>query len=129
MALVLFHRTSILEARDIVQAGFRDVDWQFGLQDAHTGEERVATGIWLADRPLGDAEGLPGDALLEVAVDAGPDELQAFELEGMLWDARFWVVPAEFLNAHAVARIAEVDPRTSWFHEAWGGEEGGPDTR
>jgi hypothetical protein len=124
MSLVLYHRTSIAEARDIVRRGFRDVDWEFGLQDARTGDERVATGIWLSNRPLGAADGLHGDALLEVTVEADIDALQAFELEGMLWDGRFWVVPAEYLNQHAHARFGEVDPRSSWFHEAWNGDDG-----
>lgn len=124
MTLTLYHRTSIVEAREIVESGFRDLEWEFGLQDARTGEERVATGIWLADRPLGENEGLAGDALLEVSLDATDEELSPFELEGMLWDARFWVVPADFLNARGHTRISEVDPRSSWFHEAWN-EDGG----
>jgi hypothetical protein len=127
MPLVLYHRTSIAEARDIVRRGFRDMDWEFGLQDARTGDERVATGIWLSNRPLGAADGLHGDALLEVTVEADVDALKNFELEGMLWDGRFWVVPAEYLNRHARARFGEVDPRSSWFHQAWNGDDGASD--
>jgi hypothetical protein len=61
MTVVLYHRTMIGEARGIVQRGFEDVDWDFGLQDARTGEDAVVTGVWLADRPLGEEEGIEGD--------------------------------------------------------------------
>jgi hypothetical protein len=79
----------------------------------------MVTGVWLSDRPLGEAEGIGGDALVEVTLDLDLDELGPFELEGLLWDARIWVAPAEFVNGRGQARILEVDPRTSWFHEAW----------
>jgi hypothetical protein len=123
MAMVLYHRTMIGEARGIVERGFQDQDWDFGLRDAQTGEEAVVTGVWLADRPLGSAEGIEGDAVVEVTVDLTEEQLKPFELEGMLWDARLWVPAAELLNAHGKARISGVDPRTSWFHEAWEEEE------
>ncbi len=122
MSMVLYHRTTIGEARKIVQSGFEDVDWDFGLKDAHTGEDAVVPGVWLADRPLGHDEGIQGDALLEVELDLSDDDLKPFELEGMLWNAHLWVAPAELINAHSKARILEVDPRTSWFHEAWDGD-------
>jgi len=119
MTLVLYHRTMIGEASGIVQRGFEDLDWDFGLKDARTGEDAVVTGVWLADRPLGEKEGIEGDALVEVTLDLDVDELVPFELAGMLWDAKLWVAPAEFVNGRGQARILEVDPRTSWFHEAW----------
>ena len=64
MTVVLYHRTSIAEARTIMKEGFVDVDWDFGLRDARTGEDAVVTGVWLADRPLGTEEGIEGDAVL-----------------------------------------------------------------
>ncbi|NIM48448.1 MAG: hypothetical protein GTN62_02030 [Gemmatimonadales bacterium] len=123
MSTVLFHRTSIAEARSIVQHGFEDVDWDFGLKDARTGEDTVVTGVWLTDRPIGRDEGIDGDALLEVTVDLTEEELKPFELEGMLWDTQLWIASAELINAHGKARILEVDPRTSWWHEALDTEE------
>jgi hypothetical protein len=122
MTLALYHRTSILEARGIVERGFEDVDWDFGLRDARTGEETVVTGVWVADRQLGAGDGIEGDALIEVSLDVAAEDLKSFELEGMLWDARVWVVPAELLNARGKARILTVDPNTSWFHQAWDGD-------
>jgi len=119
MTLVLYHRTTIADAGGIVRGGFEDLEWDFGLQDARTGEDATVTGVWLSDRPLGEAEGIGGDALVEVSLDLDLDELGPFELEGLLWDARIWVAPAEFVNGRGQARILEVDPRTSWFHEAW----------
>ncbi|UCF39870.1 MAG: hypothetical protein JSW43_08990 [Gemmatimonadota bacterium] len=122
MTMVLFHRTTIGEARKIMQSGFEDIEWDFGLKDVQTGRDAVVPGVWLADRPLGHDEGLEGDALLEVKLDLADDDLKPFELEGMLWNAHLWVAPAELINGHSQVRIREVDPRTSWFHEAWDGE-------
>ena len=122
MALTLYHRTSIGEARTFVQRGFVDTDWDFGLQDARTGEDTVVTGVWIADRPLGQAEGIQGDAVLEIVLDAHLDDLREYELEGMLWDTRVWVVPADMLNAQAKSRILAIDPNSSWFHKAWNGD-------
>jgi hypothetical protein len=118
MPLTLYHRTSIGEARAIVEKGFEDLDWDFGLTDARTGEDAVVTGTWLANRPIGKEEGIEGDALLEVTVDATEEDLAPFALDGMLWDASLWVVPSAWVNPKASARILEVDPRSSWFHKA-----------
>lgn len=122
MSMVLFHRTTIAEARSIMKDGFSDTTWDFGLQDARTGEAVRATGVWLAGRPLGKDDGIGGDALLEVQLNLGNPELEEYELEGMLWDTQLWVVPADLVNAHAKTRIMAVDPRSSWWHDAMGGE-------
>ncbi len=74
----------------------------------------MVSGVWLANRPLADTEGPQGDALLEVTIDLPDEQLQGFELEGMLWNARLWVVPAETLNQHSRSRMVRVDPRSSW---------------
>ncbi|HWP35931.1 MAG TPA: hypothetical protein VNL18_00110 [Gemmatimonadales bacterium] len=112
--MILFHRTTIGEARSIVEQGFRDSEWDFGLRDAKTGEDVSITGVWLADRALGEEDGLSGDALLEVDLDVADEELQSFELQGLLWNGRFWVAPADFVNKHGKTRILTVDPRSSW---------------
>ncbi len=123
MTTVFYHRTMIAEARSIVTKGFVDEDWDFGLRDVHTGEDALVTGVWFADRPLGRDEDIPGDAVVEVTADLTEEELAPFELAGMLWDARLWVAPAELINSRAKMRILEVDPRTSWFHDAINEEE------
>ncbi len=114
MSVVLYHRTTIAEARQILKDGFNDTEWDFGLRDAHTGEDVTVTGVWLSDRPLADAEGPPGDALLEVTLDLPDEQIQSFELNGMLWNGRLWVVPADTLNGHGQAKMVRVDPRSSW---------------
>lgn len=124
--MVLYHRTSIADARQILKDGFGDTEWDFGLRDVSTDEDVVVEGVWLADRPLAEAEGPPGDALLEVALELPEEQLQPFELAGMLWNARLWVVPADALNGHCTARMVRVDPRSSWgFHRV--GEDGLPE--
>ena len=114
MSMVLYHKTSIGDARQVLKEGYADTEWDFGLRDAQTGEEVSVTGVWLANRPLADDEGPPGDALLEVTIDLPEEELQSFELAGMLWNARLWVVPADTLNQHSGTKMVRVDPRSSW---------------
>ena len=122
MSVTVFHRTTIGDARRIAKEGFGDLEWDFGLYDARSGEEVSVTGVLLADRPLGREEGIDGDAVLEVKLDVAEDDLAGFELEGMLWDARVWVAPAEWVADHATVRIASVDPSTSGFFDRNSGE-------
>jgi len=112
----LYHRTSIAEAVEIGRRGFRDERWSFTVRDRDNMEVKL-TGVWLTDRPLSATEGPPGDAQLEVEVALTEETISAFELEGVFWDVRLFVVPAEVLNDHIQSRILEVDPRTSWFHD------------
>jgi hypothetical protein len=117
MSLTLFHRTSIAEAREIVQGGFADAKWRFEHEDPSVGDPHKAVGVWLSDRPLESGEGPPGDATLEVQLNVEESALTLFQVDGVLWDARLWIVPADVVNRHAAVRIQKVDPRSSWFHE------------
>ncbi|MDH3496023.1 MAG: hypothetical protein OER21_04615 [Gemmatimonadota bacterium] len=114
----LFHRTSIGEARGIMREGFVDAKWRFEVRGDRDVEGEKRIGVWLTDRVLADDEGPPGDAQLAVDVGLSEETLSAFELEGVFWDARLFVLPAEVLNSHARVRIQQVDPRTSWWYEA-----------
>jgi hypothetical protein len=115
-ALTLYHRTSIGEARQIVKQGFQDQKWGFSVDDAITERRVKALGVWLTDQQLESDDGPPGDAMLEVLLDADQASLQPYELEGVLPNARLWVVPAGLLNPRARIRILKVDPRSSgWF--------------
>ena len=122
--VVLYHRTSIAEARQIVQQGFEDEKWGFEIRDDRTGHDTKMLGVWLSDRPLTEREGPEGDAILEVKLALEESALQTSELDGIFWDARLWVVPAAFINPHASVRILQVDPRTSWWHEAVDPDDG-----
>lgn len=117
MSVALFHRTTIGDARRIAKHGFSDLKWSFSHEDADAGEVRKAVGVWLSDRPLAAEEGPGGDAVLEVTLELEEAALEPFAVDGVLWDARLWVVPAAFINSRATVRILEVDPRTSWWHE------------
>ena len=46
-------------------------------------------------------------------------DLASYELEGMMWNARVWVVSASLIKERGKVRIHGVDPGTSWFHKAW----------
>lgn len=122
MSLVVFHRTSIAHARSIMQNGFEDREWDLGVIQTD-GESVPLTGIWLSGRPLEVSDGVEGDAQLEITLDATDEEIEPFELEGLLRDTRFWVTPSEFLNQRTKVRILEVDPRSSWFDNVWADEE------
>jgi hypothetical protein len=116
VTLRLYHRTSVGEARQIVKDGFQDQKWGFSVDDAVIERRVKAVGVWLTDRQLEGDDGPPGDATLEVLLDADETSLQPFELEGVLGDARLWVVPARILNPRSKVRILHVDPRSSgWF--------------
>lgn len=117
-ALTLYHRTTIAEARDIMKRGFQDQKWGFVAEDEiASGPQIKVVGVWLSDRVLGETEGPPGDALLEVTLDAAEDALEPFQIDDVLPDGRIWVVPAKLLNPHAKVRILQVDPRTSWWFD------------
>ena len=118
MSLTLYHRTSIADARAIVQNGFENQKWRFEHDEPEMEEVKKAVGVWVSDRPLDQNEGPPGAAVVEVTLDVSEDALELFQFEGVLWDARLWVIPAEIINARANVRILNVDPRSSWFHEA-----------
>lgn len=123
MTLILFHRTTIANARQIVKNGFADAKWNFGVHDLITGEDLKVIGVWLADRPLSEDEGPSGDAVLEVRLDLPSDALEPFALEGVVPETRLWVAPAALINPRAEVRILEVDPRTSWWYEVHDDEE------
>lgn len=117
-AFTLYHRTTIGEAREIMKRGFQDQKWGFGSEEEMAaGPQIKVMGVWLCDRVLGDAEGPPGDAVLEVNIEAPEQSLEAFQIADVLPDGRLWVVPAKLLNTRARVRILQVDPRTSWWFD------------
>jgi len=119
MALTLYHRTSIGQASEAVRRGFKDEPWTFDIRDSRArDEEPHIEGVWLTDQPLSAVDGPPGNALLEVIVDLSESSLETFEIEGIFHGTKLWVIPAELLNPHAKARIADVDPNTSWQFDA-----------
>ena len=116
-AMILYHRTTIAEARAVMQRGFQDQKWGFDVPDVEEARRLKLRGVWLCDQVLEEGDGPPGDAVLEVTVAGDLEVLQPFEVPGVLPDGRLWVVPAAVLNPLATARIHAVDPRTSWWFE------------
>ena len=55
---------SLPHERYRAQERFGDLEWDFGLYDAQSGEEVSVAGVLLADRPLGREESIDGDAVL-----------------------------------------------------------------
>ena len=130
--MLLFQRTTIAEARAVMQRGFQDQKWGFEVTGLEPEGRLKLRGVWLSDRVLEEADGPPGDAVLEVTLGGDVEVLQPFEVPGVLPEARLWVVPAAVLNPLASARILKVDPRTSWWFERdrldGGGGGGGDET-
>jgi len=124
----LYHRTTIAEARALMQHGFQDQKWGFDVTGLEGDARLKLRGVWLTDRVLTDEEGPPGDAVVQVTVGGDAEALRPFEVPGVLPGARLWVVPAAVLNPLATARILQVDPRTSWWFELGqlGGAAGKP---
>ncbi len=116
-SMLLFHRTTVARAREIMREGFADDRWSFGRDDI-TGRAIKMVGVWLTDRPISAEDGPAGDAVLEVGLTATPDILSSFEVSGVVEEARLWVIPAGVVNEYGSFRIHEVDPRGSWFFEA-----------
>lgn len=114
--MLLFHRTSVSQARAIVKAGFEDEKWNFEADNV-TGETVKAIGVWLTDRPLDPEEGPPGAAVLEITLPLPEAALAPFQVHGALADAQLWIIPARVANQHTGIRLHGVDARSSWFHE------------
>lgn len=113
--MILYHRTTIAEAREIMRRGFRDQKWGFDVEGLAGDRRLKVMGVWLTDHVPEEEDAPPGDAVLEVTLDPPPETLQVFEIPGVLADGKLWVLPANVLNPVARARILSVDPRTSWW--------------
>lgn len=114
--MLLFHRTSVSQARAIVRDGFGDEKWSFTSDDI-TGKAVKAVGVWLTDRPLSRDEGPEGAAVLEITLPLPVEALAPFAVDGVLEEAQLWIIPARMVNQHAGIRVSGVDPRSSWAHE------------
>ena len=123
--MILYHRTTIAEAREIMQRGFQDQKWGFDVEGLVSDRRLKVVGVWLTDRVPEEEDAPSGDAVLEVTLDPAPETLQVFEVPGVLANGTLWVVPSAVLNPVAQARILSVDPRTSfWFERGKLGEAG-----
>ena len=123
--MILYHRTTIAEAREIMRRGFVDQKWGFDVEGLVGGRRLKVVGVWLTDRVPEEEDAPSGDAVLEVTLDPAPETLQVFEVPGVLANGTLWVVPSAVLNPVAQARILSVDPRTSfWFERGKLGEAG-----
>jgi hypothetical protein len=98
VSILLFHKTTLQAATQILRDGFRD-----GTSPYMTDQE--FSGVWLSDRPLGANEGVWGDTLLEVSVDLTVDDLDAWEWIEDGKAHREWLIPADLLNPKCGVRI------------------------
>ncbi len=116
--MLLYHRTSVSLARGIVRDGFEDDKWSF-TSDEETEAPLKAVGVWLTDRPLPPEEGPVGAAVLELTLPLPEAALSLYLIEGVLAEAKLWIIPAKVVNQHSGIRLSGVDARSSWFHEQY----------
>ena len=88
--MILYHRTSIAEAREIVRRGFVDQKWGFDVEGLVSDRRLKVVGVWLTDRVPEEEDAPAGDAVVEVTVDPAPETLQVLEIPGVLSDAKLW---------------------------------------
>lgn len=86
--VVLYHHTTIENARTIIGEGFRDSAGFFL-------NTRTWTGVWFSSSPRGSEE---VDAVLTVRLDIDEQELSSWEWTGEGRDYREWLIPANIVN-------------------------------
>ncbi|MHC4789440.1 MAG: hypothetical protein ACYS8K_09605 [Planctomycetota bacterium] len=96
--VTLYHRTSAENARSIFEKGFRDGMGSYGVC-------RNSSGVWLCSAPRDISKGPAGDVLLEVTLDLDESALAPYEWIDPDKPYREWLVPADLLNEHMVARL------------------------
>ncbi len=90
--MIVFHRTTAVGARSIVEGGFRDTTGRYGT-------DHEFTGVWVSTRPLDANEGTRGDALFSIEIpDALFEEHEWVEVEKTNY--REALIPAEKLNQY-----------------------------
>lgn len=94
----LYHRTTSLNANNILVGGFSDGEGTYLTK-------QTWRGVWLSDRILDENEGAGGDAILEVTsnIDSGTLSFYEWKEEGKSY--REWLVPAELLNKQSKIRL------------------------
>ena len=106
----LFHRTEAEWAESIIRDGFREDCNHSNLSNAVIAG--LYPGVFLSDIPLGISEGAKGDVLIEVLFSVPEDNLSTqfeFIYECGECPYREFLVPAEFVNAHAKLRLLSGD--------------------
>lgn len=86
--IVLYHQTSIENARTIIVEGFRDSAGFFL-------NTRTWTGVWFCSSPHGSED---GEVFLKVRLDIDEQELASWEWTGEGRDYREWLIPASIVN-------------------------------
>jgi hypothetical protein len=95
--VVLYHRTSLEDARTILSEGFRD-------SAGFIFNTRSWTGVWFCSSPTG---GENGDVVLAVKLAIDDQELARWEWTGEGRDYREWLIPANVVNQRGTIERAE----------------------
>jgi hypothetical protein len=96
-SVVLYHRTSIDNARAILTDGFRDSAGFFL-------NTRTWTGVWFCSSPASSEQ---GEVVLTVKLDIDDEELARWEWTGEGRDYREWLIPANIANRRATIELTE----------------------
>jgi hypothetical protein len=95
--VVLYHHTSIDNARAILCDGFRDSAGFFL-------NTRTWTGVWFSSIPTSTED---GEVVLTVKLDIDEQELARWEWSGEGRDYREWLIPADIVNRRGKIQLTD----------------------
>jgi hypothetical protein len=100
LVLTLYHRTIRAAAEAICRDGFRDATGTYLTASEYTG-------VWVSDRALDANEGVDGDYLLRITLDAEEADVAEFEWVEEGKSYREWLMPAALLNSRGRVEIID----------------------
>ena len=95
--MIVYHRTFMAER--ILAEGFWDAEGTYLTFETHIG-------VWVADSPLNENEGVGGDRVLTIDIPESVIGNYEWIEEGK--PCREWLVPAELLNRFQVGEVDDL---------------------
>ena len=92
----LYHGTTLANAEEVVQNGFRDATGNFGLFSAATGQPVNTTGVFFSDMVLDENEGVCSEAYFLLTIPT--EQLASYEWMEEGKGYREWCIPASLAN-------------------------------
>ena len=98
--VILYYRTSLENAREIMEGGFRDSAGYFL-------NNRIWTGVWLSSVPIDAKTGNQAEAVLRVKIEMDDRKLASWEWTSEGQNYRAWLIPANVINRCATVELAQ----------------------
>ncbi len=93
----LYHGTTLADAEQVARNGFQDVNSNFGLYSAASGEPVNTTGVFFSDLVLDENEGICSEAYF--VLDIPNEDLASYEWMEEGKGYREWCIPAALANS------------------------------